>query len=39
MLNDVKVPGILEIYPFPKKVDINTLIFFILIKNKQLHRQ
>jgi len=35
----VKVPGILEIYPFPKKVDINTFIFFILILNKLLHMQ
>ena len=33
-INEMEVPGIFEIYPFPKKVDINTFIFFILIMNK-----
>ena len=37
VLSDVNVPGILEIYPFPKKVEISMLIFFILIMSKLLH--
>ena len=39
VLKDVNVPGNLETYPFPKKVEINILIFFILISNKLLHMQ